>query len=259
LDTDELRRRVDALRLNFHSPFDFGHGIVTKPPRVQPPFQRRLRLMQIPQDLTGQTVLDIGAWDGFFSFEFERRGAKRVLAIDTWGGEGKGLECFLLAREQFRSNVEYKRINADEISPAEVGTFDLVFCAGVLYHFRHPLHTLERIRSVTTGTLILETNCLILGRHNRAPLITFFPGDDDAMLADRERFPWHWGAFPTPSWMSYALSAAGFARHDVVYTPSFGWLKRLAAALTGTPQAGRLIIHADANDANRNRPSGPMS
>ncbi len=199
MDTDELRRRVDALRLNFHSPFDFGHGIVTKPPRVQRRFQRRLRLMQIPQDLTGK------------------------------------------------------------ISPAEVGTFDLVFCAGVLYHFRHPLHTLERIRSVTTGTLILETNCLILGRHNRAPLITFFPGDDDAMLADRERFPWHWGAFPTPSWMSYALSAAGFARHDVVYTPSFGWLKRLAAALTGTPQAGRLIIHADANDANRNRPSGPMS
>ena len=34
------------------------------------------------QDLSGITVLDIGAWDGFFSFEAERRGAKRVLATD---------------------------------------------------------------------------------------------------------------------------------------------------------------------------------
>lgn len=246
MDTDELRRRVDALRLNFHSPFDFGHGIVTKPPRVRRRFERRLRLMQIPSDLRGKTVLDIGAWDGFFSFEFERRGAKRVLAIDTWGGEGKGLEAFLLAREQFHSNVEYKRLNAEQISPDEIGTFDLVFCAGVLYHFRHPLHTLARIRSVTAEKLILETNCLILGLHNRVPLISFFPGDDDAMLADHDRFPWHWGAFPTPSWVSYALTAAGFARHHMVYRPSFHRLKKMAAALTNTPQAGRLIVHADA-------------
>ena len=45
-------------------------------------FDRRLRLLKIPDDLTGWTVLDIGAWHGFFSFECERRGADRVLAVD---------------------------------------------------------------------------------------------------------------------------------------------------------------------------------
>src|SRR5258706_14494121 len=91
-----LARRAAELREHFHSPFDFD-GFNTKPPHVQRRFQRRLRLLPIPADLSGKTVLDVGAWDGFFSFEFERRGAKRVLAIDAWGG--RGLDVFLLARE----------------------------------------------------------------------------------------------------------------------------------------------------------------
>jgi len=84
LDIDDLRRRVDTLKTHFNAPFDFGHGIVTRSARVQRRFARRLRLLQIPADLTGKSVLDIGAWDGFFSFEFERRGAKRVLADDSF-------------------------------------------------------------------------------------------------------------------------------------------------------------------------------
>jgi hypothetical protein len=68
VEVEQLRARVEALRPSFHSPFDFGAGIVTKPAHVQRRFRRRLRLMQIPKDLTGKTVLDIGAWDGFFFF-----------------------------------------------------------------------------------------------------------------------------------------------------------------------------------------------
>jgi tRNA (mo5U34)-methyltransferase len=245
VEVEELRARVEALRPSFHSPFDFGAGIVTKPAHVQRRFRRRLRLMQIPKDLTGKTVLDIGAWDGFFSFELERRGAKRVLAIDTWGGDGKALDCLLLAREHFKSNIEYRRLDAENLSPAAVGTFDLVLCAGVLYHLRYPLLTLERIRSVTAGKLILETNSLIPALHERVPLITFFPGDEDQVIADRKRFPWHRGAFPTQSWVSYALTTAGFSRHRFVYTPSFKWLKKMAAGITNVPQYGRLIVHGE--------------
>src|SRR5439155_11676932 len=112
----------------------------TKPRHVERRFRRRLRLQRVPQDLTGKTVLDIGAWDGFFSFEFERRGAKRVLAIDTFawdprpGGFPRGFEAFKLAHEHFNSKVEHQRLDVCELDPARVGTFDLVFCAGVLYH-----------------------------------------------------------------------------------------------------------------------------
>ena len=59
-------------------------------------------------------VLDVGAWDGFFSFEFERRWAKRVLAIDTWTGP-HALETFKLARQRFNSKVEYERLDVRDI------------------------------------------------------------------------------------------------------------------------------------------------
>jgi tRNA (mo5U34)-methyltransferase len=243
MNIDALRKRVDELRGHFHAPFDFGNGITTRPAHVVRRFRRRLRLLQIPEDLTGKTVLDIGAWDGYFSFEFERRGAKRVLAIDSFAWDEKrdwprGLDCFLLAREFLKSKVEYQRLDAHDLSPAAIGTFDLVFCGGLLYHLRYPLAALEKIRSVTSGQLILETHQLIPAVHERTPLITFFPGDEEGV---RSNFP---GGFPTRAWLSAALTTAGFKRHEFVYTPSFRWVKKFVALVTDTPQRGRLIAHA---------------
>ena len=147
-----MRARLEPLRPFFHSPFNFGDGLTTKPPHTHRRFRRRLQLLGIPDDLSGKTVLDIGAWDGFFSFEFERRGAKRVLAIDTYAWDHGGLECFLLAHEHFKSKVEHQRLDVHDLSPQEVGTFDLVFCAGVLYHMRHPLLALERSEASQRAT-----------------------------------------------------------------------------------------------------------
>jgi tRNA (mo5U34)-methyltransferase len=239
----DFATRFHALKGRFHSPFDFGNGLVTRPWRVQRRFRRRLRLLRIPDDLSGKTVLDIGAWDGYFSFEFERRGA-RVLAIDTYAWDHGALDCFLLARQHFNSKVEFRRLDVHDLDPAAIGRFDLVFCAGVLYHMRNPLIGLERIRSVTAGQLILETHALLPAVHEWAPLITFFPGDEDAT-----RFAWHHGGYPTRAWVLDALKAAGFARSEVIYRPSFRWAKKLWALVTNTPQRGRLIVHAFVDEA----------
>lgn len=240
----ELRARIEALLPYFYSPYDFGGGLVTRHPRTRRRFERRLRLLQIPQDLTGKTVLDIGAYDGFFSFEFERRNAKRVLAIDTYSWDHfHGLDCFLAAREYFKSNVEYRRLGVSELRPEDVGQFDLVFCAGVLYHLEDPLLDLKRIRSVTRDQLILETDSLIPAQHESYPLITLFAGDAaEDHLPDRHNFDM--GALPTKNWVAYALHLAGFARQEFVYTPSFHWLKKIAAFATNKPQHGRLAVHA---------------
>ena len=243
VQSGELQARIRALLPYFYSPFDFG-GMVTRPPRVHRRFRRRLRLLQIPADLTGKTVLDIGAYDGFFSFEFERRGAARVLAIDSFSWDHqKGLDCFLAARDYFNSKVEYRRLDVSEISPDAIGKFDLVFCAGVLYHLKHPLADLERIRSVTLDRLILETNALIPATHEWAPLMSLFAGDAGYPEL-RGQVNWHEGALATRAWLSYALKLAGFPRHEFVYTPSFRWLKKLVALVTNKPQRGRLIAHA---------------
>jgi tRNA (mo5U34)-methyltransferase len=236
-DPADLGTRFAAIKDRFHSPFDFGGGLVTKPRHVQRRFRRRLRLLRIPDDLSGKTVLDIGAWDGYFSFEFERRGAARVLAIDTW--DHGALDCFRFAREQLKSKVEFHRMDVHDLNPEQVGSFDLVFCAGVLYHMRNPLLGLERIRSVTRGRLVLETHSLLPAFHEWTPLITFFPGDEEA-----SRFRWHHGGYPTRAWLLDALRAVGFGRTEVIYRPSFRWVKKLTALVTNKPQRGRLIVHA---------------
>src|ERR1700756_1225374 len=64
--------------------------------------KHRLAQFPIPDDLTGKRVLDIGAWDGWFSFEMERRGA-HVIALEA-STETKILE----AKKKLRSRIDVR-------------------------------------------------------------------------------------------------------------------------------------------------------
>jgi tRNA (mo5U34)-methyltransferase len=231
-----LQQKIDAI--TWCHPLNLG-GIETRPQwHVRRRFQRRLKLLQLPDDLTGKTVLDIGAWDGFFSFECERRGAKRVLAIDTYSWDTYGKDGFLLAHEMLNSRVEHRRCAAEDID-LSLGTFDLVLCLGVFYHLRSPIQVLDRIRQVTAGTLILETHALVPAFHERYPLVCFFPGD--GMEAGLEH---EFSAEPTIEALKQMLRSSGFLRIDVKHTPSMRWLKKIKAAITTRPESGRAIVHA---------------
>ncbi len=142
---------------------------------IQRRFHRRLNLLRIPDDLTGKTVLDIGAWDGFFSFECEKRGAERVLAIDIYAWDQHGMDSFLLARQLLNSKVEYRKMNIHELNAAAIGKFDVVLFFGVFYHCVNPLTALQKIAEVCHDLLICETHCLIPFVHEKYPLIPFFP------------------------------------------------------------------------------------
>lgn len=167
----DLRSRVAAVR--WYHTIDLGQGIVT-PGIDDTPF--RLARLDLPASLEGRTVLDIGAWDGFFAFETERRGAARVVATDwySWHGPGWGTKAgFQLAREVLGSRVEDVDIDVMDLSPDRVGKFDVVLFLGVLYHLPHPLLALERIASVTGEMLILETVVDLVGF--RRPAAAFYP------------------------------------------------------------------------------------
>ncbi len=110
----------------------------------------------------GRTVLDIGAWDGFFSYEAERRGARRVLATDhfCWSGPGWGTkEGFDYAGPKLGSTrVEALDIDLPDLSPETLGgRFDTVLFLGVLYHVKDPYGCCERAASVAADHLVLET------------------------------------------------------------------------------------------------------
>ncbi|HVS39237.1 MAG TPA: class I SAM-dependent methyltransferase [Gemmataceae bacterium] len=210
LDTPEiaaLRSEVNSLTW-FHS-IDLGNGIVT-PGREHTP--TKLARLGFPEDLTGRTVLDVGAWNGFFSFEAERRGASRVLATDyfSWGGEdGYGLPgadgkaTFDLAHRVLRSRVEARRIDIFDLSPETVGRFDLVLFLGVLYHMRHPFLALERVASVAADMIILETHVDMLDCPR--PAMAFYATNE--LAGD----PTNWCG-PNPPMVEAMLRTVGFRK-----------------------------------------------
>src|SRR6187401_1004793 len=153
----DAKLRESVLRHRWYQTIDLGEELVTKGVDDTP---RRLATLGLPDSLAGLSVLDIGAWDGFFSFECERRGAARVVAADfySWHGTGWGTKAgFTLAREALGSRVEDIDIDVMDLSPERIGTFDVVLFLGVLYHLRHPFLALERVASVTRDYLIVET------------------------------------------------------------------------------------------------------
>ena len=78
----ELEQMVESAGTWWHS-IDLGQGVVTPGKKSARFLAKELHSLQLP-DLTGKSVLDIGAFSGFYSFEAERRGAARVVALDHY-------------------------------------------------------------------------------------------------------------------------------------------------------------------------------
>jgi tRNA (mo5U34)-methyltransferase len=230
-EIEALKQAVAAVQW-WHT-IDLGNGVVTA---GGDPTPARLPELQIPHDLTGLTVLDIGAWDGFFAFEAERRGARRVLATDSfcWGQGGWGTKAgFELARQALGSHVEDLDIDPLELSPDRIGTFDLVFCFGVLYHMRHPLLALERIFSVTARHLILQTHVDLTSIER--PAIAFYPG------TELNNDPTNWCG-PNPAAVMAMLRTVGFT--EVKMVSQWSARETSLADVNGPPVPGHITVHA---------------
>ena len=164
--------------------------------------QLRFRLAQfpIPEDLTGKRVLDIGAWDGWFSFEMERRGA-RVVAVDA-----VSLDRFLLAKKLLNSRVEYVTADITKLSPAQVGYFDIVLFFGVLYHTKNPIQALENVCGLATEAAFIESYVTDTGADLDAPpLMEFYETTEHRGQFD------NWVG-PNTSCLLAFCRTAGFAR-----------------------------------------------
>lgn len=120
----------------------------------------------LPADLSGKRAIDIGTNNGYWAFEFERRGADTV-AVDvdmiseldyppgvrpTIGPRGLDIpvgDGFSVAHRILGSKVQKVKSNVYALDPETVGTFDFVHIADILLHLRDPLAALERVRSIT--------------------------------------------------------------------------------------------------------------
>ncbi len=170
-----------ARRINWYHTFHLDHGVEIEGQFDLTPMVPRYGL---PDDLAGKTVLDVGASNGFFSFEFERRGADRVVAVDlptfeahdsspalraerdaTLSDEDLARNDesdlhggFFLLKELFESKVEHVGCNIYDLGPDKVGgRYDVVFCGSLLIHLTDPLRALMRLRTVTKERCIVAT------------------------------------------------------------------------------------------------------
>jgi tRNA (mo5U34)-methyltransferase len=126
--------------------------------------------------VTGKSVLDIGAWDGAFSFQAERRGARDVLATDhfCWSGNSWGTKAgFDYAHARLNSKVRSLDIDVPDLSVERVGQFDVVLFLGVLYHLKSPFTALETAASLAREMLVIETVTVL--NDLAQPVMRFIP------------------------------------------------------------------------------------
>jgi len=108
----------------------------------------------VPADLTGKTVLDIGATNAGAAFVAERRGASRVVALDIFPAHWFGVDSLV---DFLGSDVEFVQGTVYKLPDLLSEPFDVIFFFGVLYHLRHPLLALDAIRTAAAGDVFLET------------------------------------------------------------------------------------------------------
>ena len=223
-------------------------------------------------DVRGKSVLDIGAWDGKYSFQAEAAGAARVVALDhyVWKldpaareayyeqcradgvlpdpdmidrgflveGVLPGKKGFDLAHQYLDSRVEAVAEDFMSMDLDALGTFDVVLYFGVLYHMVNPIEALKRVRQVTNEVAVIETSGIAVPGYADASLVHFFSGNE---LNDDYG---NWFAPSAPALVGMCRSA-GFKRATVVATenvlPPQG---RLARARRRDPVPQRLIAHA---------------
>lgn len=229
----------------YHS-IELAPGVITPGRAPLEVWDTTLRRLQLP-DLHGKSVLDVGAYDGFFSFAAEKLGAARVVALDhyVWSanmaaymeewralrdagtlmppphlsrhwrpGELPGRRPFDAARAILDSKVEPVVGDFMTMDLAGLGRFDIVFFLGILYHLEEPLRALRRAASVMApgGFLYIETEAVELPGAPDAPFCEFFPGselNDDAS---------NWWA-PNAKALEGFVRAAGFSDFNLLAGP----------------------------------------
>ena len=201
---------IDNVPFWFHS-IDCGDGVITNGVKSIAILQNEINQMSLPR-LIGKTVLDIGAWDGFFSFTAEELGAKRVLALDhyVWSmnllrqqkywkacmekqispiayhlvpghwepGTLPGKHGFDTVHRIKNSSVEQLVADFMTVDLVSVGQFDVTFFLGVLYHLEEPFQALKRLSLLTREVAIIETAAIHLPVYEKLGLLEFYEANE---------------------------------------------------------------------------------
>jgi tRNA (mo5U34)-methyltransferase len=220
LTTDAIRDRIRELGDWFHN-INLG-GVQTAPNHFlgdYPAVKWERFSHALPADLSGKTVLDVGCNAGFYCLEMKRRGAARVVGVDS--------DARYLAQARFAADVVDVDIEFHQLSVYELPTlderFDIVLFMGVLYHLRHPLLALDILYDCMVDDLLVFQSML---RGNA----TVKPFERDYEFWQKEQFE------------DPAYPRMYFVEHKYAHDPTNWWIPNRACAQAMLRSAGFDII-----------------
>ena len=217
---ERLRERIAALGDWFHN-LDLG-GVPTAPHHFlgdYPAVKWRSFAHVLPERLDALSVLDVGCNAGFYSIEMKRRGARRVVGVDT---DPRYLAQARLAMEVTGMDVELRQMSVYDL-PSLGERFDIVLFMGVLYHLRHPLLALDILHEYVAGDLLVFQSML--------------RGSAECRAFDRDyRFEEH-EPFDDP-----AFPRLHFIEHKYAGDPTNWWVPNRSGAAAMLRSAGFTIV-----------------
>ena len=224
LTQDDIRDRVRSLGQWFHN--INLRGVQTAPDHFlgdYPAIKWQRFAHAIPEDLHGRSVLDVGCNAGFYAIEMKRRGADRVLGVDS---DERYLAQARFAAEVAGADVEFRRMSVYQL-PSLQERFDIVLFMGVLYHLRHPLLALDILHDYVTSDLLIFQSML--------------RGDDAATAFDKDYEFWQEDHFRDP-----AYPTMYFVEHRYAHDPTNWWIPNRACAEAMLRSAGfDLVDHPE--------------
>jgi tRNA (mo5U34)-methyltransferase len=149
---EQIREDIRKLGKWFHN-IDLN-GVMTAPDHFlgdYPNIKFKNFADSIPSDLSGKTVLDIGCNAGFYSIEMKRRGALRVVGIDS---DERYLSQARYAARVLGTDIEFRNMSVYDVALLRE-KFDVVIFMGVLYHLRHPLLALDLLYENVVGDILI--------------------------------------------------------------------------------------------------------
>lgn len=181
---DAIERRVRELGTWFHN-LDLG-GVKTAPEHFLGDYPRvkwEKFAYAIPDDLSGKSVLDIGCNAGFYSLEMKRRGAARVVGIDS---DDTYLEQARFAAAVHGAEIEFRNLSVYDVAALQE-QFDVVLFMGVLYHLRHPLLALDLLNEHVVRDLLVFQS-MQRGSDETMPIDPDYPFSETEIFDD-PRYP----------------------------------------------------------------------
>ncbi len=220
MSVENIRRRVAELGQWFHN-LDL-RGVKTAPDHFlgdYPAIKWQRFEHAVPADLSGKSVLDIGCNAGFYSLEMKRRGAVRVLGIDS---DNTYLEQARFAAQVCGLDIEFRELSVYDVD--RLGErFDLVLFMGVLYHLRYPLLALDLIHRYVARDLLFFQSML--------------RGGDEVESIERDYPFWETEVFNRPG-----APRLQFVEHRFAHDCTNWWIPNRACAEAMLRSAGFEIV-----------------